>query len=351
MTESTINLSAPTGLVNPMKGPTGASTTAAQTRATRVRQAIQTASAQTGVSFNYLLAKAHKESCCDPTAKATSSSATGLFQFVDQTWLRVVKKYGAEHGLVDEAAQITLGANGTARASSPEAKKAILALRNDPALSATMAGELANENRRALRKTVGGSIGSTEMYLAHFLGAGGATTFLKAMKDSPNQTAADLLPSAAAANPSVFYGKDGLPKSVGTIYASLARTFGNDANGLHPAAHKASVQLANASLPSTSIRAGSLRPSTARNIAGHASESTSRSLTGTVFADTLSGTANIQIPATNAALSAPSTSAPFAAMLLAQAAQEGSFALSLLAPSNRGERPAVDATNRTTRRA
>ena len=64
-----------------------------------VGMAIQQAAARTGVDFSYLLGQARIESGFDPNARARTSSATGLFQFIDQTWLGTVKRHGAEHGL------------------------------------------------------------------------------------------------------------------------------------------------------------------------------------------------------------------------------------------------------------
>ncbi len=201
-------------------------TTALQGGKARVVAAIKAASVKSGVDFAYLMNKASQESDLNPTAKAGSSSATGLYQFIDQTWLKTIKASGEKYGMGDSAAKITVGADGVARVANAADKKAILALRTNPEVAATMAAELAKINKEALEKKVGGTIGSTEMYMAHFLGSGGASTFLNAMKDNPNAAAADLLPQAAAANKSVFYdGKTGREKTVSEIYAQFAAKF------------------------------------------------------------------------------------------------------------------------------
>lgn len=191
----------------------------------RVMQAIQSAAYRTGVDFSYLLNKASQESSFDPTAKATTSSATGLFQFTKQTWLQMIKQYGAQYGLGNYAAQITKDANGHLSVNDPATKQAILALRNDPQVSAEMAGELDKQNAATLKHTVGGKIGGTELYLAHFLGAGGASDFINEMRSDPNTTAADVLPTAAASNPSVFYTKSGEPRTLKEIYQHFAQKF------------------------------------------------------------------------------------------------------------------------------
>lgn len=192
----------------------------------QVITAIKSASERTGVDFSYLLNEAMAESSLNPTAKAKTSSATGLYQFVDQTWLRTMKETGAKHGLGQYADQIQIGRDGVARATTHEARREILALRNDPVVSSNMAAELAKSNERVLARKVGGDIGATELYMAHFLGAGGASKFLNAIKENPDATAANLFPSAAKANKNVFYDTStGKPRSVSQIYTKFAAKF------------------------------------------------------------------------------------------------------------------------------
>src|SRR5690606_37539365 len=77
-----------------------------------VLNGIQQASANTGVDFSFLMAQAAKESGFNPDAKAKTSSASGLYQFVEQTWLSVVRKHGAEYGLGDMASKIKIAEDG-----------------------------------------------------------------------------------------------------------------------------------------------------------------------------------------------------------------------------------------------
>ncbi len=172
--------------------------------------AIRKASAKTGVDFAYLMQQACAESSFDAKAKAKSSSACGLFQFIDSTWMSMVEKYGARHGI------------DTAGLS----KSQILAMRNDPEKASAMAAEFARENENTLKRRWGGDIGSTELYFAHFLGAGQASAFLKARDESPSQAAALLFPKAAQANRNVFYDtKTGRAKSLDEVYAFFDRKF------------------------------------------------------------------------------------------------------------------------------
>lgn len=192
----------------------------------RVLSAIEKASVRTGVDFSYLLAKATQESGLDAQAKAKGSSATGLFQFIDQTWLKTVKAHGKEYGLGTMADEISVDATGTAHVADAREKDKILALRTNPEIASIMAAELAQDNKESLQTAGVGHVGATELYLAHFLGSGGAKTFLKAAQTAPATKAADLLPQAAAANKGVFYdGETGRAKSVSEIYAFFQKKF------------------------------------------------------------------------------------------------------------------------------
>lgn len=264
----------------------------------QIAQAIQSAAVKTGVNFAYLLNKAQQESSFDPNAKASTSTATGLFQFTKQTWLHEIKTHGAQYGLGDYADHINIDSNGAAHVNDPVWRRAILDLRKDPQVSAEMAGELDKENGTSLRANVGGKIGSTELYLAHFLGAGGASDFLKTMRADPNAKAADILPDAAAANSSVFYGADGQPRSVGQIYKHFAQKFDGPLN------QATKVLMASASSPpvSTSLPAqipAHAMPSYAMADAGH-------TISGPTYTPHITG--NIT----------PDSSSLFATMVLAQ---------------------------------
>ncbi len=193
-------------------------------------KAVADASAKVGVSFSYLMNKAEAESSYNPTAKAKTSSASGLYQFIDSTWLDMVSKYGAKHGLGQYADAIDKTASGKAVVTNAAMKKDILALKNDPKVSALMAAEYAGENKAYLEKQLGRAVSDTDLYLAHFLGAGGACKFLRAMDRNGACTAASVLPDAAAANKSVFYSKtSGNARTLDQIYAKFESKFNTDA--------------------------------------------------------------------------------------------------------------------------
>jgi len=194
---------------------------------TAVVSAVRQASATTGVDFSYLMEKAAVESGFNPNAKAATSTATGLYQFTDSTWLSVLQAHGAQHGLRAIASEITTGVDGTPTVSNGADRQKILALRTDPQVAASMAAELAKDNKAALQSTVGGQIGGTELYLAHFLGAGGAAKFIQAYRANPDQSASSVLPDAASANVGIFTDSaSGKPATLAQIYDRFASHFG-----------------------------------------------------------------------------------------------------------------------------
>jgi hypothetical protein len=183
---------------------------------------IKRASRAANVDFGYLMAQAAQESSFQPGAKASTSSATGLFQFIDSTWLHSVKQYGAKYGLGHYAAQIGTDEGGRAHVADPAVRQQILDLRKDPRISADIAAEFAKANKDEVERALGRKANPTDLYLAHFLGAQGATEMVKTVASAGSTPAADLLPQAAAANRSVFYDNNGEAKSVAQIYRSFA---------------------------------------------------------------------------------------------------------------------------------
>jgi len=195
----------------------------------RVTAAIQLASARTGVRFDYLFNQARVESSLNPNAHARTSSATGLFQFIEQTWLGMVKQHGAEHGLGAQANAIQRGRNGHYYVADPAVRRQILDLRRQPEAASAMAAEFASDNGRYMESRLGRQAEPVDLYLAHFLGAGGATRFLRAHDANPDGAAAAMLPAAARANRGVFYNRDGSARSFAEIRSHFAERMGGGA--------------------------------------------------------------------------------------------------------------------------
>ncbi|MGB6174323.1 MAG: transglycosylase SLT domain-containing protein, partial [Xanthobacteraceae bacterium] len=137
-----------------------------QTAGATVTGAIRQAAQATGTSFQYLLATAQVESGLNPQAGAATSSARGLFQFIDQTWLATMKQSGAALGYGQYAAAITKTASGHYEVADPVMRSAILKLRNDPTANATMAGAFTQSNAAVLSARLGRSPTEGELYIA-----------------------------------------------------------------------------------------------------------------------------------------------------------------------------------------
>ena len=195
----------------------------------RIQSAIAYASSKTGIDFDYLLGQAKLESGLNAGARASTSSASGLYQFIEQSWLAVVKKHGAEHGLGWAADSIGHSSNGHLTVGDAGTRQAILQMRNDPATASLMAAEYASDNKDALEATTGRAANGTDLYMAHFLGLGGAKKFLSTMASDASATGASLFPAAARANRNVFFNRDGSARSLGDIYNRFAAKLGSAA--------------------------------------------------------------------------------------------------------------------------
>jgi hypothetical protein len=200
----------------------------AATNRSDVIAAIRQASAQTGSDFSYMLGTAMRESGLKTQAKSNSSSATGLYQFVDQTWLGLVKQHGAQFGLGSYASQISQGSDGHFHVAAGADRQAILALRNDPKTSALMEGEYCNQARCTMQDALGRNVGNGELYAAHFLGTESATKLIQMNQSNPGANAAAEFPAAAGANRSVFYHSDGSAKSIHEVYSWATKQTDSD---------------------------------------------------------------------------------------------------------------------------
>ena len=190
-----------------------------------VEAAIDRASKATGVDFGFLMKTAGRESSLNPRAQASSSSAAGLFQFVEQTWLSTLKQHGSKHGYARYAELISKGADGRYHVEGGEARRAVMDLRLDPHASSLMAGELASDHAAYLKGRTGRDATAGELYAAHFLGPQGSARLIEAAQTRPGVSAASLFPDAAHANRSIFY-RDGRPATVGEVYANLTHNAG-----------------------------------------------------------------------------------------------------------------------------
>jgi hypothetical protein len=193
--------------------------------APQIAGAIRQAAQSTGISFEYLLTTAQIESNLNPSAQAPTSTAKGLYQFIDQTWLGTLKQEGPTLGLSRYADAISRGADGRYDVPDPAMRSAIMRMRSDPAASAMLAGAFTRANAAQLTDAIGRRPSEGELYIAHFLGPDGAGKLIGAAMSRPQANAAAMFPAAAAANRSIFYERSGAPRTASAVYANLTGRF------------------------------------------------------------------------------------------------------------------------------
>lgn len=162
------------------------------------KELIVAASAMAGVDPGLMAAKGAIESGFRSNIKASTSSASGLFQFISSTWKRMLSKYGSKYGIAP---------------NTPP---------TDPRANALMAAEYLKENEKELTKVIDRPLTDADFYAAHFMGAGGAKKLLTA---NPNENAVKLFPSEARANKPIFFS-NGAPRTVAGVYSELDRRIG-----------------------------------------------------------------------------------------------------------------------------
>ena len=192
-------------------------------------QTIVRAAREVGTDPELLMAIADKESSFATEVQARTSSATGLFQFIERTWLGVVHKFGAQYGLSKESAVIVYGEDGWTVPNAEERAR-ILELRREPRLSALLAGEMLKRDAARIAERIGRPLTHGETYLAHFLGPGDAERFMAKVVEQPKSAAAQLLPKPAKSNKTIFFANAGRRKvkslSVAEVHAKFETMMG-----------------------------------------------------------------------------------------------------------------------------
>jgi hypothetical protein len=151
---------------------------------------------------SYMATTAMLESGGNANARAKTSSAGGMFQFLDGTWKQLTKEMGKNYSLEDKF---------------------------DPRKAAEVMAYFTQKNKKQLEKSTGRPASNTDLYMAHFLGAGGASKFLNAMGRNPNALAADMDPKAARANKSIYYDESGKPRTLREVYDLMGSKYNKQA--------------------------------------------------------------------------------------------------------------------------
>lgn len=187
-----------------------------------VVRAIRSVASLSGHSFAALMSQADQESGLDVKARNRKSTATGPFQFIERTWLDLVRRHGSSFGLGETANKITV-VNGAPTVRDPALRKQILALREDPNISAGMAARYLSEGKERLGKALGRPASTIEGRIAYIMGPNGAARLISAAEKTPGTAARDILPSAAAANRNLFHDKRGHALSAADVVNRLTK--------------------------------------------------------------------------------------------------------------------------------
>src|SRR3546814_19537751 len=150
------------------------------------------------MDFGYLYKQARIESGLRPDAKARTSSATGLYQFIDQSWLAALKRHGAKHGLQWAADCIAADRRGRLCVTDPGARAEIMNIRNEPEATAMMAAEKAAQKWQHIERVPGRAATAKDLYMGHLLETKGEAAYFGALWASTSHTAASVLLAAGA---------------------------------------------------------------------------------------------------------------------------------------------------------
>jgi hypothetical protein len=188
-------------------------------------QTILRAAEATGADPAYMMALADKESSFLPDNKAATSSAEGLFQFVEKTWLEMIRDYGARHGMEFAAAAVET-VDGKPAIQSEPVREWVLGLRRNPYLSAVMAAEMLKRDKAKTERRIGRALDRSELYLMHFLGAESAAKLLELVSGKPKQSAPKVFPAAARANKTLFFAQEVVKQKRKTRHLTVSEVYG-----------------------------------------------------------------------------------------------------------------------------
>ncbi len=186
-----------------------------------VLAAIRLGSMRTGVDFTFLMELARVESSFNPAARAPTSTATGLFQFVDYSWVEAIRDYGGNYGLQDYAKRVQMIDDleqGKPSKHYDPLQSEVLAMRLNPRLSTLLAAENIKRNKRSLSSRLSRELGRTDLYLSHFFGLSGAAKFLETLHEKPATIAGEIFPKAVIARNRGVFQRRQQPRTVAEVY-------------------------------------------------------------------------------------------------------------------------------------
>jgi hypothetical protein len=162
-----------------------------------VKGLLSSAAEKTGTDPALLAKIVNYESGFNPDARplrkdgSRISSAHGLGQMIDSTWVQMVRSHGEQFGI-----------QGASKMSPSDA----LSLRGDAQLQANLTAALTAKNVATGRR-IGGANDDANVYALHNLGDGDGSKFLRALKANPSAAVSSVLPpNVIANNPDLYAG-------------------------------------------------------------------------------------------------------------------------------------------------
>lgn len=239
----------------------------AQNRSPEIIDIIYNVSQETETDFTLLAVKALMESDLGRKTVANHSSARGIYQYIEPTWLTLMKRYGKRIGQEEKANQIKFNVNKgilEVESDNKNAKQEILDLRDDVKIATLIKAYQIKDETPALQNMKGARITATDHYIVHMLGLGMARTFY-AMRNtnSPIQMASvrtQAFDEAVTLNKSFFYKGD-VPLTATQAYDRFQERISAQYKKLH------TIQTTYGQLPSIAMGARKCKPTETTTLA------------------------------------------------------------------------------------
>ncbi|PCJ02649.1 MAG: hypothetical protein COB14_01435 [Alphaproteobacteria bacterium] len=207
---------------------------------------IYDASITTQTDFELLLITAMIESDLGRVTKSSTSSARGIFQYIEPTWLILIKRYGVRIGKKTYADTIEINTESYLPEMirhSQFTKKDVLDLRNNTKIASLIkAYQLKDEAKIVAKYKAGQRINATDHYIVHMLGLSQARTFYALLRNESSNILTNLnnkgFKEAIRLNPTFFYSAQNKALGATEAYTQFHRKVSQQYKRLHDISKK-----------------------------------------------------------------------------------------------------------------